>query len=298
MAEPQTTDIQLPETVTNPFNDATESVNASRRRGASVIFMGDGKRRRRGNKSKDGCPAYYSLAFDRYMQDEILGNSYAMALSASFANKFSSRNVHLEYIAGEDDTDTEHLQEVQTFQFGNSQGGNGIVAVLEKHGSSYTDYCNGAIDFVLGNSEMIDPPKGFTPKNADTEGKIAGPLAPLEDANGNLVTYSNGDPIFAVGVEHLDSMYCYRTGLAEWPILYEDRKGRTHLLHESRVIMQVNAPSTDQNMYGVGKSCYYIARDWLKTLNQLTKLDKQNMGGGETTCAYLCKEGYNKFGLW
>mgnify|MGYP003634044820 CR=1 FL=1 len=56
----------------------------------------------------------------------------------------------------------------------------------------------------------------------------------------------------AVGLAHLDSSRCTRTGLAEYPVRYEDSDGKKYKLHRSRVasFSQLSSPIADMN--GVG----------------------------------------------
>jgi hypothetical protein len=55
-----------------------------------------------------------------------------------------------------------------------------------------------------------------------------------------------------VGLAHLDSQRCTRTGSVEYPVIYEDTDGRTYKLHRSRVLYRSQLPSTRADMYDVG----------------------------------------------
>ncbi len=54
------------------------------------------------------------------------------------------------------------------------------------------------------------------------------------------------------GIATLDALRCTRTGDPEYPVLYEDIKGRRHKLHATRVWMTADLPSSDERRYGVG----------------------------------------------
>jgi hypothetical protein len=56
----------------------------------------------------------------------------------------------------------------------------------------------------------------------------------------------------ALGLAHLDASRCKRTGIAEYPVLYEDIDGKKYRLHHTRVahFSQLTSPNADMN--GVG----------------------------------------------
>lgn len=57
-----------------------------------------------------------------------------------------------------------------------------------------------------------------------------------------------------VGIAHLDSLQCQRTGNIETPVLYTDRDGGVHKLKWYQVIPLVDYPSSIEKMNGVGYS--------------------------------------------
>jgi len=61
-------------------------------------------------------------------------------------------------------------------------------------------------------------------------------------------------PIFgpALGLAHLDSYRCTRTGHPEFPVLFMDTNGNQSKLHRSRVMMSSSMPSPASEMNGVG----------------------------------------------
>jgi hypothetical protein len=70
-----------------------------------------------------------------------------------------------------------------------------------------------------------------------------------------------------VGIAHLDSQRCTRTGSVEYPVLYEDTDGRLYKLHRSRVLFTAQMPSPRADMYGVGfcwtSRCINVAQSML-----------------------------------
>lgn len=55
-----------------------------------------------------------------------------------------------------------------------------------------------------------------------------------------------------VGIAHLDSQRCTRTGSVEFPVIYDDPDGRSYQLHRSRVLFRSQLPSQRADMYDVG----------------------------------------------
>jgi len=58
-----------------------------------------------------------------------------------------------------------------------------------------------------------------------------------------------------LGIAHLDSNQCIRTGDPKYPVLYTDRDGDRHKLAWWQVISLSNYPSAIERMNGVGYSC-------------------------------------------
>ena len=55
-----------------------------------------------------------------------------------------------------------------------------------------------------------------------------------------------------IGLRHLDSMRCYRTGDPQRPVVYVDRAGNHHLLRDYQVIALSDMPSPRMEMQGYG----------------------------------------------
>lgn len=55
-----------------------------------------------------------------------------------------------------------------------------------------------------------------------------------------------------IGIAHLDSGQCTRTGNPDFPVLYEDRKGRIHKMPWYAIIPMAELPSPIERMNGVG----------------------------------------------
>jgi len=73
-----------------------------------------------------------------------------------------------------------------------------------------------------------------------------------------------------VGIAHLDSQRCTRTGSVEYPVIYEDIDGRMYKLHRSRVLFRSQMPSARADMYDVGlcwlSRCINVAQSLVDVL--------------------------------
>lgn len=98
----------------------------------------------------------------------------------------------------------------------------GWVPFLQKFSQDLDTQDNGA--FI----ELIRDP------GADANSRFRGPMAPV------------------LGIGHLDSNRCARTGNPEYPIVYTDRNGEKHKLKWWEVIPFANFPSAIETMNGVG----------------------------------------------
>jgi hypothetical protein len=83
-----------------------------------------------------------------------------------------------------------------------------------------------------------------------------------------------------VGLANLDSNCCWRTGHAEWPIVYrQELSGKKFKLHRSRVIYGAQLPSTRDRMNGVGlcwfSRCMGVAQSIVDDLTY----KQEKMGG-------------------
>jgi len=66
---------------------------------------------------------------------------------------------------------------------------------------------------------------------------------------GNLMKPITGR---VTGIAHLDSIRCYPTGDPEFPVVYYDRDGKIHLMHNQRVVHIVDMPDGDEGRPGYG----------------------------------------------
>lgn len=97
---------------------------------------------------------------------------------------------------------------------------------------------NGAFVEIIGDAPPLRDSKG-----AIVYDRTTGKAVP--DVNGPLA-----GPVRAIA--NLDSLRCTRTGDPEYPVVYEDIKGRRHKIHATRVWYTADMPSNDERRYGVG----------------------------------------------
>lgn len=244
-------------------------------------FNGSGKRRKQ-------LPPYYSHALDTQIYEEIASNDNAQLLQSAYSEKFAGREWRIEPLPDSDWTVAEAREVQAIFQeYSKTQGRYGIQPVIELYAQSLSAFCNGAFAFILGQSEQIEPPRNAGIPKSEL---IAGPLAPLT-IDGNIVTYTNGVPVMAVGVKYLDSTRVNRTGNAEWPYTYQDINGQLRLLHYTRVITDVVQESSMLMHYGTGYSPYYKSRKTLLTLDGYQNLTLALLGEEMRQAILYAKQG-------
>ncbi|RLC88776.1 MAG: hypothetical protein DRJ03_01625 [Chloroflexi bacterium] len=98
-----------------------------------------------------------------------------------------------------------------------------------------------------------------------------------------------------LGIAHLDSGRCTRTGNAEFPVIYEDPRTGRHKLHYTRCFYLSQMPSPDAELNGVGfcaiSRCLNIAQNFLDIMTyKQEKLGSRPMRGILTTTGGLDPE--------
>lgn len=95
----------------------------------------------------------------------------------------------------------------------------------------------------------------------DATSRFKGPMAPV------------------IGIAHLDSNQCTRTGNAEYPILYEDSKMKMHKMKWYEVIPLSDYPSSIQRMNGVGYSAVTRALRLAQIMRSIELFKDEKIGG-------------------
>lgn len=73
-----------------------------------------------------------------------------------------------------------------------------------------------------------------------------------------------------IGLMHLDSLRCYRTGDPKFPVVYVDLKGYHHVMRAEDVLMFADTPSARTQHFGMGHSA---ARRAFNTVLKLTAIE-------------------------
>lgn len=81
-----------------------------------------------------------------------------------------------------------------------------------------------------------------------------------------------------VGLAHLDSWRCQRTGNSTYPIIYTDTDGKRYKLHRSRVMYASQMPSPIAEMYGVGFSAVSRCLNVSQTLMDILIFKQEKLG--------------------
>lgn len=82
-----------------------------------------------------------------------------------------------------------------------------------------------------------------------------------------------------IGINHLDSARCRRTGIPEWPVVYTDIFGMNHKLAPHQVWAMADMPSPIETMNGVGMCAVYrILREAERT-RDISIHDREKLSG-------------------
>jgi 2'-5' RNA ligase len=82
-----------------------------------------------------------------------------------------------------------------------------------------------------------------------------------------------------VGLKHLDSLRCTRTGDPERPVVYRDRRGRMHVLRDYQVLMLSDMPDPSDTYFGVGTCAASRAYAAIYKLNRIEWYLREKVGG-------------------
>lgn len=92
-----------------------------------------------------------------------------------------------------------------------------------------------------------------------------------------------------LGVAHLDSFRCTRTGDPEVPVIYEDRKGREHKMPWWTVKTVEDMPSSVETMYGSQVCAVTRALRAAQIIRDITQYKKEKVSGGFARAVHLVK---------
>jgi hypothetical protein len=101
-----------------------------------------------------------------------------------------------------------------------------------------------------------------------------------------VTTAPSGSKI--IGLYHLDSLRCVRTGNLAYPVRYMPLSGAQQILRWDQVLMYADQPSPRAELFGVGRSAASRAYKTIAKLAAMEQLVFENLtGGGANKLAFL-----------
>lgn len=162
-------------------------------------------------------PPYWSPMRDTWMRDFVTTCDPLKIAINTFVNKATSIPFS---VTARDSSMKNHIEQAASVEV-NLLTMSGLLAgwktEFKKFIQDYLTNDNGAFLYVQGRGR--------------TSGPVLGP---------------------AMGVMHLDSARCQRTGDPEFPVIYLHTTGERYAIHYTRIIQMANLPSPRAEMYGVG----------------------------------------------
>lgn len=90
-----------------------------------------------------------------------------------------------------------------------------------------------------------------------------------------------------LGLMHLDSIRCTRTGDDEIPLVYMDLRGQWHELHDHEVIMLTDMPSASAELFGVGLCAASRAYDKIYGMDAIATYFNEKITGRKANEIHL-----------
>lgn len=90
-----------------------------------------------------------------------------------------------------------------------------------------------------------------------------------------------------VGLKHLDSMRCTRTGDPDIPVLYRDRVGRIHEMKDHQIMMFSEMPEPSETYFGVGLCAASRAYNAIYKLSVMEQYLREKVGGLRPLAIYI-----------
>lgn len=192
---------------------------------------------------KSGLPSWWSPARDLFLSNIVTDSDPLKIAISTFTNKLVSVPFLIE---PRDTTVVRHAETAAKLQWNleNLSGFmRGFREELKRIVRDYLESDNGCFAFIMGNGSANKP--------------ILGP---------------------ALGILHLDSFRCTRTGDPEFPVIYSHTDGKRYALHYTRVIAMSNLPSPRAEMFGVGLSAVSCAIEAALELRDIATYSAEKMG--------------------
>lgn len=190
------------------------------------------------------APGYWSRARDIYLRSFVLKSDYLKIAVQTFVEKVASVPF---IIQPRDRSVKAHVAlagQIEQDLLDNSGIYKGFEVEFSKFVADYLTTDNGGFLLVMGGGAA--------------DGPIVGP---------------------PVGVLHLDSLRCTRSGIPEYPVTYHHSDGKRYALHYTRVLYMSSMPSADAELYDVGLCATSRALDWSQELLDMAVYMQEKLGG-------------------
>jgi hypothetical protein len=102
-----------------------------------------------------------------------------------------------------------------------------------------------------------------------------------------IVRQSSGLNSPIIGLKHLDSLRCLRTGDPQNPVIFRDRYGNFHMLRDHQVICLSDMPDPGETWYGVGKCAATRAYYSIVKLASIEWYLREKVGGLHPLAIYI-----------
>jgi hypothetical protein len=102
-----------------------------------------------------------------------------------------------------------------------------------------------------------------------------------------VVRASNARGSRIIGLMHLDSMRCTRTGYPQYPVLYQDDYGKEHALRADQVLSYADMPSPRATTHGVGMCAADRAFDAIVKLASVETYFREKVTGSRTLAIHI-----------
>lgn len=95
-----------------------------------------------------------------------------------------------------------------------------------------------------------------------------------------IMRVDNANPLSpVVGIGHLDSAQCFRTGNPDFPVIYEDMEGKKHWMPWWSIVAMAQLPSPDQRMRGAGFSAVSRVVRYAQLLKNIAIYKSEKVSG-------------------
>lgn len=109
----------------------------------------------------------------------------------------------------------------------------------------------------------------------------------VDPKNQHTLIYSGPPSARVVGIGHLASSRCRRTGDPEYPVLYMDILGREHILARHQVLMYAALPRSDINYFDVGMCAAHGAYNTIYKMAAMETYIREKISGSRALSLHL-----------